>query len=160
MLNSCCTHTYTKISFSCYMLHNTLRKLSDNCGIYNKKKKLLQLTKCHDTERNRRFQQVVVAPWLKQVDRNWSGYRTTHGSCFLFENLFHHIASHDAVSLSLRRRCPGSVADTFQVWCANGFRFTSHLGDLHLHSSDWLQVSIHFIWPVFLYFFKTSQIFI
>ena len=48
-----------------------------------------------------------------------------------------------AVSLSLKRCGPGSVADVFQVYSANGFWFASHLGDICFHSSDWLRVSIH-----------------
>ena len=37
--------------------------------------------------------------------------------------------SNKAVSLSLKRRLPNSVADTFQIWCANGHgvEFASHL---------------------------------
>jgi len=42
----------------------------------------------------------------------------------------HHLiwrGSNKAVSPSLKRRCPGSIAEAFQVCCANGFWFTSHL---------------------------------
>jgi len=58
-------------------------------------------------------------------------------------------ASHDAaslnkaVSLSLKHCHPSSVTGMFQVCCANGFRFASHLGDLCFHSSDLLHISIH-----------------
>jgi len=48
-----------------------------------------------------------------------------------------------AVSLSLKLRCANSVVDAFQVCCANGFLFASHLGDLRFHISDWLHDSIH-----------------
>ena len=34
-----------------------------------------------------------------------------------------------AVSLSLKRRHPDSIADAFQANCANDFRFASQLGD-------------------------------
>jgi len=53
---------------------------------------------------------------------------------FLFQNLFHCTALHDideVVTLSLKRHRPGSVVDVmFQVCCADGFQFTSHLGTL------------------------------
>jgi len=53
--------------------------------------------------------------------------------------------SNKVVSLSLKRCCSGSVEDAFQVCCANGFQFGSHLADLRFRSSDWfwLHVSIH-----------------
>jgi len=59
---------------------------------------------------------------------------------------WHHLAwcgLNKAVSLSLKRCHSGSVANAFQVCCANGFRFTSHLDDLHFRSSDCFHVSIH-----------------
>ena len=58
----------------------------------------------------------------------------------------HHLAwssSNKSVSLSLKRRHPSRVADTFWVSCANGFQFASRLGDLRFHNSDCLHVSIH-----------------
>jgi len=33
--------------------------------------------------------------------------------------------------------------DTFQVCCANAYRFASHLGDLRFRSGDGLYISIH-----------------
>jgi len=51
--------------------------------------------------------------------------------------------SNKAVSLSLKRHYTGSVASTFQVCYADGFRLTSHLGNLRFHGtcSDWLHVA-------------------
>jgi len=43
------------------------------------------------------------------------------------------------------------------VFCANGFRFTSHLGDLRFYSSDRLHVSI--LGQFFFTFFKSFQTF-
>jgi len=61
-------------------------------------------------------------------------------------------SSNKAVSWSLKQHPPCSIADIFHIWCANGFRFASHLGNLRLRGSDWLQVS--FMGPLFLYFFQ------
>jgi len=57
----------------------------------------------------------------------------------------HHLTcgSNKVVSLSLKRCCAGTVVDAFQVSCANGFQFVSHLVNLGFRSSDWLHVSIH-----------------
>jgi len=65
---------------------------------------------------------------------NGSGYGTINRQwIFLFQNLLDHTTSHDAariVNLSFKWRHPSSVADMFQVWCANGFQFTFQLGNL------------------------------
>jgi len=72
-----------------------------------------------------------------------------------FQNLLHHTDSHDAVWIkwSVCHSISGmvsqysignSVVDVFKVCCVNtSFQFTSHLGTLRFHSSDWLHISIH-----------------
>jgi len=66
------------------------------------------------------------------MDSKW---QRNHPWIFLFQNLFDRTTLHchglnKAVSLSLKRQRPGSVADAFQVCCPNGYWFASDLSDL------------------------------
>jgi len=87
-----------------------------------------------------------------------SSYKTTRES-YLKTYLTTPPRMIDAVSLSLKQRRPGSVADMFEVCCANGFQFASHLGDLRFCSSDWLVTRLNSWDHFFFTFFKTSQTF-
>ena len=81
------------------------------------------------------FRRVFIWKWLR-----------SHPYILLFKKLFHRTASHDgsikALSLTLKRCGPSSVADVFHVCVRLVFRIASHLGALCVRSSDCLHVPI------------------